>query len=104
MFGLGKKGRSGGASKSGGGGGNEGAGPGSTRRGRDWEIPFFFGIILAFAIAETCFTVDAFVYLEKQHKWWSGTEKARMGFLIFSCVRTIVLAGTYTATSFFYVK
>ena len=64
----------------------------------------FFGIIFALSVAELCFAIDAFVYLQEQHKWWSGTEKARMGFLIFSCVRTIFLSGAYTAAHFFHVK
>lgn len=49
-------------------------------------------------MAELVFTIDAFIYLQKQHKWWSNTERARMGFLIFSCARTIFLSAVYTVT------
>ncbi|KAF9533735.1 hypothetical protein CPB83DRAFT_844455 [Crepidotus variabilis] len=76
----------------------------SNRRRIAWDIPIFFGIIFALSIAELCFTIDAFIYLNKLHKWYSKTEKGRMGFLIFSCVRTIFLSGTYAAAHFFYVK
>lgn len=55
----------------------------------------FFGIIFALSVAELGFTIDTFIYLERQHKWWSFTEKARMGFLIFSCARTIFLSALY---------
>lgn len=55
----------------------------------------FFGIIFALAVAELIFSIDTYAYLEKQHKWWSFTEKARMGFLIFSCARTIFLSALY---------
>lgn len=57
-----------------------------------------FSIIFALAVAELCFTIDAFVYLERTHKWWSTTEEARMGFLIFSCARTIFLSAVYAVT------
>lgn len=57
-----------------------------------------FGIIFALAVAELIFTIDAFVYLEKQNKWWSFTEKARMGFLIFSAARTIFLSAVYAVS------
>lgn len=63
-----------------------------------WRQPgcsIFFGAIFALSAAELVFTIDAFVYLEKQHKWWSLTEKARMAFLIFSCARTLFLSALY---------
>ena len=47
------------------------------------------------SIAELGFTVDSFIYLQRTHKWWSGTERARLGFLIFSAVRTIALSAAY---------
>lgn len=49
-------------------------------------------------MAELIFTIDAFIYLEKENKWWSFTEKARMGFLIFSAARTIFLSGIYAVS------
>jgi len=76
----------------------------NDKRRVTWDIPIFFGIIFALAVAELCFAIDAFVYLEKQQKWWSGTEKARMGFLIFSCARTIFLSLFYIAAHFRHVK
>jgi len=69
-----------------------------------WDVPIIFMIIFALSLAETCFTIDAFVILQRRHEWWSGTEKARMGFLIFSCLRTIVLSATYAAAHFKYKK
>lgn len=63
-----------------------------------------FGIIFALAVAELCFTIDAFIYLQKKHKWYSNTEKARMGFLIFSCVRAIFLSSIYIGLHFFPIK
>lgn len=67
-----------------------------------WLIAFvhriLFGIIFALAVAELIFSIDAFVYLQKQHKWWSFTEKARMGFLIFSAARTIFLSAIYAVS------
>ncbi len=53
--------------------------------------------MFALAVAELILTIDAFIYLQKENKWWSGTEKARMGFLIFSCARTIFLSSLYVA-------
>jgi len=60
-----------------------------------WDVPVIFGIIFCLSIAELGFTVDSFIYLQRKHKWWSGKERARMGFLIFSSVRTIALAAVY---------
>jgi len=60
-----------------------------------WDIPILFGIIFALAVVELILTVDAFIHLEKGNKWWSVTEKARMAFLIFSCVRTVFLSFLY---------
>ncbi|KAH8655499.1 hypothetical protein BX600DRAFT_500685 [Xylariales sp. PMI_506] len=75
-----------------------------NRRRMTWDIPILFGLIFALAIAELVFTVDAFIYLQRQNKWWSRTEQARMGFLIFSCARTIFLSGMYVALHFRAVK
>ncbi|KAF3764398.1 hypothetical protein M406DRAFT_71056 [Cryphonectria parasitica EP155] len=77
---------------------NKGEKARNTSQGISWEIPhsILFGIIFALAVAELCFTIDAFVYLQELNKWWSSTERARMGFLIFSCARTIFLSGVYT--------
>ncbi|KAH8898876.1 hypothetical protein GQ53DRAFT_742042 [Thozetella sp. PMI_491] len=75
-----------------------------NRRRMTWDIPILFGIIFALAVAELIFTIDAFIYLQKEHKWWSATEMARMGFLIFSCVRTIFLSALYVALHFRSVK
>lgn len=55
----------------------------------------FFGLMFALSVAEMCFTVDSFQYLQKKNKWWSGTERARMAFLIFSAARTILLSAVY---------
>ncbi|KAK9794567.1 hypothetical protein AB5N19_00383 [Seiridium cardinale] len=60
-----------------------------------WNVPIFFGIMFALSIAEMCFTIDSFQYLQKKNKWWSGTERARMAFLIFSAARTILLSAVY---------
>jgi len=46
-------------------------------------------------VAELILSLDAFIYLERKDKWWSFTEKARMGFLIFSAARTIFLSFIY---------
>ncbi|PSR88480.1 hypothetical protein BD289DRAFT_232569 [Coniella lustricola] len=77
---------------------NQGEKPRNSSQGISWVIPLLFGIIFALAVAEFCFTIDAFVYLEKLHKWWSGTEKARMAFLIFSCARTVFLSAIYAVS------
>lgn len=47
------------------------------------------------SIAELGFTVDSFIYLQRKHKWWSNTERARLAFLVFSAVRTIALSAVY---------
>ncbi|KAH8193492.1 hypothetical protein TruAng_012342 [Truncatella angustata] len=60
-----------------------------------WNVPIFFGIMFALSIAEMIFTIDSFQYLQKKHKWWSGTERARLAFLIFSAARTILLSAVY---------
>lgn len=65
---------------------------------RGFHNSILFGIIFALSVAELIFTIDAFIYLERKHKWWSSTERARMGFLIFSCARTIFLSAIYTVT------
>ncbi|KAJ4424270.1 hypothetical protein N0V82_001136 [Gnomoniopsis sp. IMI 355080] len=77
---------------------NQGEKPQNSSRGISWEIPILFGIIFALAVAELIFGIDAFVYLQKEHKWWSFTEKARMGFLIFSAARTIFLSAIYAVS------
>ncbi|KAG9241532.1 hypothetical protein BJ878DRAFT_545156 [Calycina marina] len=59
-------------------------------------VTMLFLIIFALSVAELGFTVDSFIYLQRKHKWWSSTERARVGFLIFSCCRTIFLAATYS--------
>ncbi|KAF3914624.1 hypothetical protein AA313_de0201672 [Arthrobotrys entomopaga] len=61
------------------------------------EVRIFFGIMLILSLLELGFTIDSYIWLEKNNKWWSGSEKARFCFLIFSCVRTIVLSALYTA-------
>lgn len=78
--------------------------PRNSSRGMAWQIPFFFCIIFALSVAEMCFTIDAFVYIEKKGKWWSTTEKSRMAFLIFSSARSILLSATYVAVNFFPMK
>jgi len=47
------------------------------------------------SIAELVLTLDSFIYLQRKHKWYNGTERARLAFLIFSAVRTIALAAVY---------
>ena len=53
-------------------------------------------LMLILSVAELGFTLDSFIYLQRTHKWWSGTERARLAFLVFSAVRTIVLAAVYS--------
>ncbi|CAN8104062.1 unnamed protein product [Discula destructiva] len=77
---------------------NKGEKPKNSSRGISWEIPIIFAIIFALAVAELILTVDAFVYLQRKHKWWSFTEQARMGFLIFSAARTIFLSAVYAVS------
>lgn len=57
-----------------------------------------FAVIFALAVAELILSLDAFIYLERQDKWWSFTEKARMAFLIFSAARTIFLSAIYAVS------
>jgi len=54
-----------------------------------------FAIMFALSIAELYFTLDSFIYLQRKHKWYNNTERARLAFLTFSAVRTIVLAAVY---------
>jgi len=60
------------------------------------DVRLIFLLMLVLSIIELGFTLDSFIYLQRKHKWWSGTERARFCFLIFSCVRTIVLAAVYS--------
>ena len=55
-----------------------------------------FIIMMVLSVLELGFTLDSFIYLQRYHMWWSGTERARLAFLIFSAVRTIVLAAVYS--------
>lgn len=55
----------------------------------------FFAIMFALSVAELCFTVDSFQYLQKKKKWWSGMKRARLTSLIFSAARTILLSTAY---------
>ncbi|KUJ19190.1 uncharacterized protein LY89DRAFT_780193 [Mollisia scopiformis] len=71
---------------------SEGHGPQSAPT---WDIPVFFGLMFLLSIAELFFTIDSFQYLQKTHTWHSTTERARLAFLIFSCVRTIALSAVY---------
>jgi len=65
-----------------------------------WDIPVFFGIMFALSIVELGFTIDSFQYLQRKNKWWSGTERARLAFLIFSSARTIMLSAVYIGFHF----
>jgi hypothetical protein len=75
--------------------------PQNTSKGPTaWHVPIFFAIMFALSVAEMCFTIDSFQYLQKKNKWWSGTERARMAFLIFSAARTILLSAVYIGFHF----
>ncbi|RDW65371.1 hypothetical protein BP5796_10063 [Coleophoma crateriformis] len=74
---------------------------GNARRERPTlDVPIFFGIMFILSIAEMGFTIDSFQYLQKTHTWASGTEKARLAFLIFSSARTIALSAAYIGFHF----
>jgi len=65
-----------------------------------WDVPVIFGIMLVLSVVELGFTIHLFTHFQKKHEWWSKTEKARLGFLIFSSLRTIILAAVYTGFHF----
>ncbi|KAJ7859347.1 hypothetical protein B0H14DRAFT_2747047 [Mycena olivaceomarginata] len=65
------------------------------RLGITWDVPVLFGIMFILATAELGFTVDTFQYKHKTHSWDSSTERSRIGFLIFSSVRTMALSSVY---------
>ncbi|KAJ7282493.1 hypothetical protein C8J57DRAFT_1554491 [Mycena rebaudengoi] len=75
--------------------------PTDTERkmGITWDIPVLFGIMFILATAELAFSVDTFQYKHKTHTWSSNTERDRIGFLIFSSVRTMALAAVYIGFS-----
>ncbi|PVF92889.1 hypothetical protein CPB86DRAFT_790696 [Serendipita vermifera] len=54
-----------------------------------------FGWLLILAILELGFTVDTFQYLQRKHMWRSKQERQRISFLLFSSVRSVVLAAVY---------
>jgi hypothetical protein len=54
-----------------------------------------FGWLLILAILELGFTVDTFQYLQRKHQWRSKQERQRISFLLFSSVRSVVLAAVY---------
>ncbi|KAJ6529225.1 hypothetical protein B0H19DRAFT_1006647 [Mycena capillaripes] len=65
------------------------------RMGVTWDVPVLFGIMFILATAELGFSVDTFQYKQKTHSWDSSTERSRIGFLIFSSVRTMALSSVY---------
>lgn len=60
-----------------------------------WDVPVFFGIMFILSIVELCFTIFSYQHLDRHKEFYSSTEKARLGFLIFSSARTIVLSAGY---------
>ncbi|KAJ7593387.1 hypothetical protein C8J56DRAFT_823549, partial [Mycena floridula] len=67
-------------------------------RNRHW-ITLAFSWFFLLAILELGFTVDTFQYLQKKQQWQSNTERARIGFLLFSSVRSALLALVYIGSN-----
>jgi len=69
--------------------------PKKRTRTQNLDIVIPFSILLALSIAELVLTLHAFQKFQRNKKWYSKTERWRLGFLIFSSARTICLSTVY---------
>jgi hypothetical protein len=59
-----------------------------------------FGWLLILAILELGFTVDTFQYLQRKNAWTSTQERQTISFLLFSSLRSVILAAVYLGSHF----
>jgi hypothetical protein len=73
---------------------NSAAGDHAQKRNRTW-FTLAFGWLFLLAVLELGFTVDTFQYLQRKHRWQSKTQRQRISFLLFSSIRSVLLAAVY---------
>lgn len=59
-----------------------------------------FGWLLILAILELGFTVDTFQYLQRKNAWNSTSQRQSISFLLFSSIRSVLLAAVYLGSHF----
>jgi len=60
-----------------------------------WDFVIMFSWLLLLGILELGFTCDTFQYLQRKHAWSSKKERSRISFLLFSSLRSTILASVY---------
>ncbi|KIM20729.1 hypothetical protein M408DRAFT_333836 [Serendipita vermifera MAFF 305830] len=68
---------------------------GSGRKPRRYDFELMFGWLFILAALELGFTVDTFQYLQRTNAWSSTQERQRISFLLFSSIRSVLLAAVY---------